>query len=144
MLDIIKVGLYLLLRLQNPSGQIVDRLSQTYDKGIYSMVPCIVRYAASFNLIGHQVRAAENTLFLVALSLFLSSCEYFLFIQRHTLNGIIKPQNMKNGRMFDSIGVIYCSKFVMLTLRGGVKIIFFGNNFILKSNVFYDKIIVSN
>ncbi len=34
-LDIIKVGLYLLSRLQNPSWQIVDRLSQTYEKGIF-------------------------------------------------------------------------------------------------------------
>ena len=35
MLDIIKVGLYLLSRLQNPSWQIVDRLSQTDEKGIF-------------------------------------------------------------------------------------------------------------
>ena len=35
MLDIIKVGLYLLSRLQIPSWQIVDRLSQTYEKGIF-------------------------------------------------------------------------------------------------------------
>ena len=34
-MDIIKVGLYLLSRLQNPSRQIVDRLSQTYEKGIF-------------------------------------------------------------------------------------------------------------
>ena len=34
-LDIIKVGLYLLSRLQNPSWQIVDRLSQTDEKGIF-------------------------------------------------------------------------------------------------------------
>ena len=35
MLDIIKVGLYLLSRLQIPSWQIVDRLSQTYEKSIF-------------------------------------------------------------------------------------------------------------
>ena len=35
MLGIIRIGLYLLSRLQNPSWQIVDRLSQTYEKGIF-------------------------------------------------------------------------------------------------------------